>query len=138
MENVIDTENEEVANRETSKIIAIFDLEESAKNAYEDLLADGFTAETAETFSGYLGKLELDVKGEHHGMIENIKRKFHHFMLAESLQMDTYSKALNSGNCVVQVITDSRNWEKARDILKNNGGHFINFYGLFTTEVLEP
>ncbi len=138
MENVTNIENEEVANRETSKIIAIFDLEESANNAYKDLLDDGFTAETAETFCGYLGKLELDVKGEHHGIIENIKRKLHHFMLAEGLQMDTYSKALNAGNCVIQVNTDSRNWEKARDILKNNGGHFINFYGLFTTEVLEP
>jgi hypothetical protein len=138
MENVTAIENEEVVNRETSKIIAIFDTEESANNAYTALLDDAFTAETAETFCGYQGKVELDVKGEHHGLIENIKRKLHHFMLAESLQMDTYSNALKSGKCVVQVITDSRNWEKARDILKNNGGHFINFYGLFTTEVLEP
>jgi hypothetical protein len=53
--------------------------------------------------------------------------------------MDRYEKELLAGHCVIHVYTsDSEAREKAEDLLKASGAHFINACSAWTTEVLVP
>ena len=137
MEDTPDKESEDY-NYQTSKVVAIIDDKDQANAAFLALTAAGFTSDTVKLFCGLKGERDLDLKGEHHGFSQHLKREFHHFMQAEGLQMDYYERELLAGCCVLQVDTDFHNWEKAHEILKSSGGRFINFYGLLLTKVLEP
>jgi hypothetical protein len=89
-------------------------------------------------FCGLEGEHDLDLKGESLGYLQHIKRKLQHFMQMQGLAMDRYERALLAGHCVIQVRTDFNSHEQAHEILRSSDGHFINFYGQFTKEVLEP
>ena len=139
MEDAPNKESKEFNNNRTSEVIAIIDDKTQAQTAYAALTAAGFTDDAVKLFCGLKGERNLDLKGEHHGFLQHIKRKIQHSLLTtEGVQMDYYEQELLAGCCVIQVNTDFRNWEQAHEILKLSGGRYINFYGLLTGEVLEP
>lgn len=138
MEDTPNKEGEEFYNYRTSKVVAIVDNKAQADAATVALARTGFTDDVVEVFIGLKGEHDLDLKGEYHGYLHHVRRKLHHFMLMEGLQMDCYERSLLAGCCVIQVHTDFHNKEQAHERLKSCGGRFINFYGHLTTQVLEP
>lgn len=123
----------------TSKVVGVIDDKARVDTARVALTSIGITDAMIEVFCGLEGEHNLDLKGESHGFLDHINRKLHHFMLMEGLHMDRYEKELLAGRCIIQVYTtDSQIREEAHEILKSCGAHFINYYGPWTTEVLDP
>jgi hypothetical protein len=122
-----------------SKIVGVIDDKAQVDTARVALTSLGITDQMMEVFCGLAGEHNLDPKGESHGLLDHMNRKLHHFMLMEGLQMDRYEQELLAGHCVIQVYpTDSQTREQAHEILKSCGAHFINVYGPWTKEVLDP
>jgi hypothetical protein len=119
----------ELSNSRTSKVVAIIDKKTQVDTACGALTSAGFTNDMIEVFCGLEGERDLDLKGESHGFLQHIKRKLQHFMPMQGLAIDRYERALLAGHCVIQVRTDSNNYELAHEIL-SSGGYFINFYGV--------
>lgn len=139
MANTTNKESKESYNLGTSEIVAIINDKAQAQTACAVLTAAEFTDDAVKLFCGLKGERNLDLNGEHHGFLHNIKRKIQRLLVTtEAIQMDYYEQELLAGYCVIQVSTDFRNREQAHEILKSNGGRFINFFGLLTLEVLEP
>ena len=138
MEDAPNMEGQEFSNYRTSRVVAIIDDKAQVDTACAALAAVGFTTDMIEVFCGVEGAHDLDLEGESHDYLQHVKRKLQHFMQMQGVQMDRYERALLAGHCVIQVRTDSNSREQAHEILKSSSGHFINFYGQLTKEVLEP
>ena len=138
MEDASNREDKNFSNYRTSKVVAIIDGKAEVDTACAALTSAGFSDDMIEVFCGQEGAHDLDLEGEFHDYLQHVKRKLQHFMLMQGLAMDRYERALLRGQCVLQVRTDSNSRELAHEILKSSRGHFINFYGQLTKEVLEP
>lgn len=138
MEDAPNEEGKKFVNDRTSKVVAIIDDKAQADTVCAALTSAGFTSDMIEVFCGLEGEHDLDLKGASHGYLHHVKRRLHHFMLMEGLEMDRYEEALLTGHCIIQVFTDSDSQEQAHEILKSSGGHFINYYGRLINVPMEP
>jgi hypothetical protein len=125
----------------TNKVVGIIDGAGDAKAALRDLKAAGFTAEEVELLTDEEGARRIDVSDEEHEVLVHIFRP--------TQKPPTYYDApvivrrveqeLLAGHYFIGVTArDGEARERARGILKSHGGHFINFYGRWAAEALEP
>ena len=125
----------------TNKIIGIIDDPTEAKAAVRDLRAADFTADEIEVLMGEEGAQGIDMSGEGHEASVHI--------VPSTQKLPTYYDApvivrrveeeMLAGHYVIGITAkEPEARARALDILKSHGGHFINFYGRWAAEALEP
>lgn len=125
----------------TNKVIGIIDDASDAKAALLALRAVGFTAEALELLTGEEGAQRIDLSDEEREVsvhIIGLTQKPQAYYDAPGL-VTQIEQELKAGHYGIGVgTTDSEARERVRKILKSHGGHYINFYGTWAAEALEP
>jgi CheY-like chemotaxis protein len=124
----------------TNKVVGFIDDPGDAQAALSDLRAAGFTADEIEVLVGEEGAQRIDVDGGEHGvlahMVRSILKALGDYEIPHAKRHEQELLAGHFGIGVTAKQEDRR--KKARGILKSHNGHFINFYGTWTMENLEP
>ena len=125
----------------TDKVIGIIDDAGDAQAALRDLRAAGFTAEQLELLTNEEGAQRIELTSEEREVPVHIigsTQKPQAYYDAPGL-IAQIEQELKAGHYGVGVgATDSEARERVRKILKSHGGHYINFYGTWAAEALEP
>lgn len=137
MNNIIETNKpDKFIGYPTDNLFTIIDNPADAEQALQALQAAGFAADT-QVFHGEDGAHRIDASGAQHGRLAQLRRR------RQSVSLDgqhaaLYEQAVRQGHCVIAVHADEpERRETVRQILRANGGHFINFYGRFTITQLD-
>ncbi len=121
----------------TNHLLAVFDDPAAAAEAARDLIAAGFPSENVTVLRGKEDADRLDGLGTVGGPWRRIVRVFQFMTMDQMPDFLTYEAALRSGRAIVAVrVTNRRSMLAARDRLLAAGGHFMNFFGRFSTEEL--
>jgi hypothetical protein len=125
----------------TNKVIGVIDNVDDTRNALHDLIAAGFSKEeialltdeeTARQISANDDASEASV--HIFGSTQNLPAFYDAPVIVSRLERE-----LHAGHHLIGVIANDRETrERACGILKSHGGHFINFYGRWAAEALEP
>jgi hypothetical protein len=133
--------NTEFSFNPTGKVIGIIDDAREATTALRDLRAAGFTSEEVELLTNEEGALGINLTGEERDVLVHIIRstqKPQGYYDAPGI-VGKIEQELKAGHYGIGVGADDREErERVREILKSHGGHFINFYGHWAAEALEP
>jgi hypothetical protein len=134
------SEDSDFISYPTNKVVGIIDDPDDAKAALRDLRAAGFTADEIEVLTGEEGAHRIDVTGEGHGLLARIVRSVQKLVgNYESVHVRRHEQELLAGHYGIGVTAKEQEArEKVCEILKSHKGHFINFYGKWAVEVLEP
>jgi hypothetical protein len=121
----------------TNHLLAVVDDPAAAAEAGRALIAAGFPATDVTVLRGDEGADRLDGLGKVGGPWRRIVRAFQFMTMDQMPDFLTYEAALRDGRAVVAVrVRDRQSMLKARDVLHSAGGHFMNFFGRFSTEEL--
>ncbi|QOV91182.1 hypothetical protein [Humisphaera borealis] len=122
----------------TNKVIGVFANWEQAQAAIARLTADGFTREQIGVLAGSKGARRLDASGEAHGILAQLSRFFSNFADLDAKHVARHEQELEAGHVLVAADgEDEARRERARQVLKDEGGYFINYYGKWFVENLE-
>lgn len=139
---MIDTgANSEFTFNPTNKVVGVIDDAHDTKEALRDLRAAGFTVGEVELAAGEEAARKIDVSDEAQEMLQHV------FLPLQKVPA-YYDAPVISGRVEQELLADhyligitakdqEARW-RARDVLKSHDGHFINFYGIFSAEALEP
>ena len=120
----------------TDHLLAVIDDPAAAAEAGRALVAAGFPAADITVLRGDEGADRLDGLGRG-GPWRRIVRAFQFMTMDQMPDFLTYEAALRDGRAVVAVrVRDRASMLKARDVLRGACGHFMNFFGRFSTEEL--
>jgi len=135
--------NSEFTFDPTGKVVGSIDAAGDAKDAMRDLTALGFATSEVELLTDQEGAARIDMNGEGHEAMVHV----HIFDSTQKVPafydspviVRRVEKELRASHYLIGVVAkDGEARERAREILKSHGGHFINFYGRFAAEGLEP
>ena len=120
------------------RLLAVFDTPEAAAAAAWAIEGLGVPPEAIEVFSGEGGAAAFDGSGAHHGPLGRLYRAIQFTLVDQTPDFAYYEAAVRLGRVVLSVKPkgDAR-MRQVVDVMRANGGHFINNFGLFTTEELE-
>ena len=123
-----------------NKVVGIIDDPGDVEAALRELRAAGFTADEIEVLTGEAGAHRLDVRGEAHGPLARSVRALQKLLGDyEGAHVRRHEREFLAGHYGVGVTAAKpERREKVLEILKSHRGHFINFYGPLSMEVLEP
>jgi len=125
----------------TNKVVGIIDETGDAKDALRDLTAAGFEAKAVGLLTDEEGKRRINLSDEMHEVLVHIFRstqKVPAYYDAPGL-LERIEKELMDGHYFIGVYAkEPAARERVREILKDHNGHFINFYGRWAAEALEP
>ena len=122
----------------TNKVVGSIDAAPDAIDALRDLRT-GFSAREVELLTDEEGARRIDMSG--HELMVHIfdsTQKVPAFYDAPVIVRRIEQELRASHYLIGVVAKDEEARERAREILKSHGGHFINFYGRFAAEALEP
>jgi hypothetical protein len=121
-----------------NSLIAVIDTYPEARAALKDLTAAGFPEDEIGILCGREGAKQIDADGSEEGVVGKIARIIREFGDVDNPHKETHEKALLEGHFLVAVRAEEEEKRKqALEILKSNGGHFINFYSPWIIEGLE-
>ena len=87
---------------------------------------------------GEEGADRLDGTGAVNGVIARLRRLVSFTLMDQLVDMALYEQAVRDGQAVVMVsLATTAPKAAAIAILREHGGHFINYYGRFATEEVE-
>jgi len=125
----------------TDKVVGIIDDANDTKGALHDLKAAGFTAEEVELLTDDTGARRIDLGDISQEVLVHIFRstqKVPAYYDAPGL-LKRIEQELVDGHYFVAVYPeDATSRQRAHEILKNHSGHFINYYGRWAAQALEP
>lgn len=123
----------------TNKVIGVIDDPRDAKATLNDLKAAG-PRDKVELLTNAAGARRIDVADEDRvvihvlGPAEKVPAFYDAPVIARRVEQE-----LQAGHYLIGVTAnDGEERERAHAILKSHGGHFINFYGRWAAEALEP
>ena len=135
--------NSEFTFDPTNKVVGSIDAAGDAKDAIRDLTAAGFATSDVELLTDQEGAARIDMSGEGHERMVHVNI-FHSTQKVPAFYdspviVRRVEEELRASHYLIGVVAkDEEARERAREILKSHGGHFINFYGRFAAEGLEP
>jgi hypothetical protein len=109
-------------------VIAVLDPDSETGDAVTDLTDAGFRYEV---LRGESGREHLDPGDRHDGLMATVRRLVEHFG-DEYQVLDRLDDALAAGKLVVSVDTRPENANRAVDILRRHGGHYLWRFGEWT------
>jgi len=122
----------------TDHMFAVVNEASAAGEAFAALQAVGIEDDDLSTFTGNAGAIRIDASGTHHGIFARLLR------VAQAMSMDgdqsqRYEDEARKGHTVIAVHSaDPVVRQRALQILKSHGGHYINYYARLHSENLEP
>lgn len=123
----------------TNKVVGFINDPSDAQAAVRDLHAAGFTADEIEVLTGEEGAHRIDVTGREHGILARIVRSIQKIGDYESEHVRRHEQELLAGHFGIGVTAKrEKDREQVRRILKSHNGHFINVYGEWAMEKLDP
>jgi hypothetical protein len=130
--------NSEFTFDPTNKVVGSIDTAPDVKDAILDLTAAGFTAQEVELLTDKEAAQRIGMSGEVTVHVFDATQKVPAFYDAPGLVKRVEQELRASHYLIGVVAKDGAARERVCDILKSHGGHFINFYGRFAAESLEP
>jgi hypothetical protein len=108
---------------------------ESAARAAAELKSAGVRDRDITILRGDEGASRFDPTGAVHGLFTRLRRLVSFTVMDQLPDMAWYDAAIRAGNAVVmaRIRGDDLKAEAIR-IMREHGGHFINYYGRFATE----
>ena len=120
------------------RLLGVLDSEAALVAIRASLVDAGLGEESIEVFSGDDGAAAFDSSGARHGPLARILRTVQFTLMDQMPDFAYYEAAAREGRCVVSVKPrNEAEMRRAVEILRAAGGHFINHFGLFTTEEFE-
>jgi hypothetical protein len=119
----------------TDSLLAVVPDAESAARAAAALKVAGVRDRDITIVRGDEGASRFDPTGAVHGLAARLRRIVSFTVMDQLPDMAWYDAAIRAGQVVVmaRIRGDDRKAE-AVGILREHGGHFINYYGRFATE----
>ena len=132
--------NSEFTFNPTNKVVGSIDDADDVKAALHDLRTAGFTAKEVELVTDEEGARRIGTSGDGDVIphVFDSTQKVPAFYDAPIIVRRIEQELRSSHYLIGVVAKDKEARERAREILKSHGGHFINFYGRFAAEALEP
>ncbi len=132
-------ENPDFIAYPSNKVVGFIDDPSDTQAALRDLNAAGFTADEIEVLTGEQGARRIDVTGREHGPLARIVRSIQKLGDYESKHVRRHEKELLAGHFGIGVTAKRESdRQKVWQILKSHNGHFINYYGEWAMEILDP
>ncbi|HEX5385764.1 MAG TPA: hypothetical protein VFW66_03600 [Gemmatimonadales bacterium] len=120
-------------------VVGVIDTPEALSTSLAQLTSGGFLESEVSAACGTQRAEQLARSTGHAGLVDRLVRVAQRIGVRdeEMETKDRYEKALRDGQYVVSVLAPTPERKtKAADILRQHGGHFINFLGRFTIESL--
>jgi hypothetical protein len=119
----------------TDSLLGVVPDAETAARVAAELKAAGIPDRDITILRGEESASRFDPTGAIHGLFARIRRIVSFTVMDQLPDMAWYDAAIRAGQAVVmaKVRGDDRKAEAVR-ILREGGGHFINYYGRFATE----
>ncbi|HET9519413.1 MAG TPA: hypothetical protein VFO73_00030 [Candidatus Limnocylindrales bacterium] len=120
------------------RLLAVVDSPDALEAGRQALEAAGAPDTAIEIFTGDEGAAAFDSSGGRHGPLARLLRTVQFTLMDQMPDFAYYEAAARQGRSVVSV--KPRNEAEMRrvvEVLRANGGHFINYFGRFTTEEFE-
>ena len=121
----------------TDALLAVLPDAESAAAAAAALRAAGIPDRDITILRGEEGADRLDGTGSVNGAIARLRRVVSFTLMDQLVDMAIYEQAVREGQVVVMVKARGDHKAAASAVLREHGGHFINYYGRFATEEIE-
>jgi len=120
------------------RLLAVLDTDEAAEAAIRALEEIGVPRDRLEIFTGDDGASAFDGSGGRHGPAARMLRTIQFTLMDQMPDFAYYEAAARQGRSVVSVrARNEAEMRKAVETLREHGAHFINQFGLFTTEEFE-
>ena len=119
----------------TDSLLGVVPEADDAARIAAQLKAAGVPDRDITILRGDEGASRFDPTGAVHGLFARLRRLVSFTVMDQLPDMAWYDAAIRAGQAVVMVRLrgDDRKAEAVR-ILREDGGHFINYYGRFATE----
>ena len=125
----------------TDKVVGIINDANDVKDALRDLQAAGFTTQELELLTDEAGAQRIDLSDAEPEVLVHVfhsTQKLPAFYDAPGL-LKRIEQELVEGHYFVAVYPeDATSRDRAHEILKARNGHFINYYGRWAAQGLEP
>ena len=123
----------------TGHLFAVIDDPADAPGAIAQLARTGVDPNEVTLLRGGEGAARLDATGETTGLLGRLRQALSFTMVDQMPDFILYEAALNDGRAVlaVPIRSDQTKGDVVR-VLRELGAHFINLYGRFATEELDP
>jgi len=121
----------------TNKVVGVVDEGRDAEAALLACRAAGFTTDDIELVTDQEGAEQIDASD----VVVHVflaTQRVPQFYDAPVIARRIEEELLAGHHLIGVTAKDSYARERAREILKSHGGHFINFYGTWAAEALEP
>lgn len=132
----------------TNRVVGTISDPKQARAAIEALLQAGFAQEDIDILHGEEDLHRPNPSGAEHTFLAQFQRtltrklagEYKHLRLGEEFQhLRHYIDDVRAGRCVIMVLAKKRDKrEAAADILGTHGAEFIEFYGRWSWQSLEP
>jgi hypothetical protein len=121
----------------TDSLMAVSPDAESAAAAAAALRVAGIPDRDISILRGDEGADRLDGTGAVNGVIARLRRLVSFTLMDQLVDMAIYEQAVREGQLVVMVKARGQRKAAAIRVLREHGGHFMNYYGRFATEEVE-
>lgn len=120
------------------RLLAVVDTNAALDVIVAALKDAGAAVDAIEIFSGDDGAAAFDGRGERSGLAARLLRTVQFTLMDQMPDFAYYEAAAREGRFVISVRTRGEAQSKgAVEIFREHGAHFINRFGLFTTEEYE-
>ena len=120
------------------RVLAVIDDPDAAERAASAIVAAGIDPDSIELFRGVGDAAAFDGTGAQHGVGARVRRAVEFVLMDQAPDLAWYEAALRDGRSVVSVRVRGRAAvARVAAVLRANGGHFINHFGLLATEEIE-
>ncbi|HEY6014203.1 MAG TPA: hypothetical protein VIU37_09345 [Candidatus Limnocylindrales bacterium] len=123
----------------TGRLMAVIDDPAAAAGAMAELVAAGIAPDDLELLRGAEGADRVDGTGGGGGPAGRLRRAIDFTLMDQLVDFVAYERALRDGRAVVLVrARDDPRKAAAVAVLRGRGGHFVNYFGRFATEEIDP
>ncbi len=117
------------------RLLAVVDETAVADAAVAALVMAGFEPGRIETYRGTAAATAFDGTGAQHGLLGRLRRIVEFLMMDQAPDLAWYEAAARDGRTVISVRPRGADeMHAAVEVIRGQGGHFINHFGRLTTE----
>ena len=121
-----------------NSVVGVVDDLDQVDATVKGLVDNGFAESEVNVLCGRRGVEIIDAKGKRKGVLARVFRMVDG-MGEEREHTARHVKELEAGHFIVTTeVGDQSAKDRARDTMKANGAHFINYYSRWSTEDLAP
>jgi hypothetical protein len=119
----------------TRRLLGVIDGPAAAARAVAGLDEAGFPGSDVQVMEGEAGRDGLGRLGTPPNRLSRLVRALQFTLMDQMPDFVVYERALGDGRTVVAVrVADRDRMLAAKEVIERHGGHFLNYFGSFTTE----